>query len=288
LERQYNDLRARAQQIYDEAQKRQKLLAATSPGGQAKKDKPPINPNRLGELVDTIAKADLSGVMRRQTICALLREQPPQPLFRELFISIQDLGDLILPNFNITANRWLFQYLTETLDRRMLALLARNDDPEIAVSFSINLNVSTLLSPEFLAFDAGLKQGARGSILIELQIIDIYADLAAFLFARDFLQGRGYRICLDGLTERTLQYVDRRELGVDFIKIQWSPAMGENASPESRKRLQEMIDKAGRISAILCRVDSEEAVNFGKSLGIAMFQGRYIEQIVQMTRRGIK
>ena len=67
----------------------------------------------------------------------------------------------MLPDFDLASNLWLFQHLTQTLDARMLSMLIRNDDKSIASSFSINLNVHTILSPPFLDFDASLKAVAR-------------------------------------------------------------------------------------------------------------------------------
>ncbi len=264
--------------LYDEVQKRARRLATI--GGDGTGEKPPINPHKLGELIDTIVSADLSNVMRRQAVYALLADQAPQPLFRELFISIADLQKQVLPNFNILANRWLFQYLTETLDKRMLALLMRNDDPAIANSFSVNLNVSTILSQEFLAFDASLKSGARGTIVLELQMLDIYSDIGTFNFARDFARERGYRLCLDGVTELTLAHVDRERLGIDLVKLQWSPMLADESRTESRQRLKGFVDQTGKSRVIMCHVDSEDAIRFGHSAGIAMYQGRLLDQLV--------
>ncbi|HLZ67272.1 MAG TPA: EAL domain-containing protein [Aliidongia sp.] len=280
LERQYGELHTVAQALYDDVQKRQKRLAQIAGAGGAVGGKPPINPHRLGELIDTIGKADLSNLMRRQAVFAILTTQPPQPLFRELFISIGDLQKLVLPNYDILANRWLFQYLTETLDKRMLAMLSRNDDPAIAHSFSLNLNVSTILSKEFMAFDASLKAGARGTIVLELQMLDVYADIAAFTFARDFARERGYRLCLDGLNELTLPIVDREKLGIDLVKLQWKANMADERLPEKRVKIKEMIERTGKAKIIMCHVDTEDALRFGHSMGIAMYQGRFIDQLV--------
>ena len=277
-ERQYAELLLAAKGLYDEAQKRQKRLALI--GGDGRDEKPPIDPHRLGELVDTIASADLSNLMRRQAVYAIIANQAPQPLFRELFISIAELQKQILPNYNLLANRWLFQALTETLDRRMLSLLARNDDPMIANSFSVNLNISTILAPEFLAFDSSLRSGARGTIVIELQMIDVYSDIAAFSFARDFLRDRGYRICLDGLTELTIGHVDRDRLGVDLVKLQWSAGLGEESNADRRQAMKELIERTGKARTILCHVDNEAAIKFGHSVGLAMYQGRFLDQLM--------
>jgi hypothetical protein len=264
--------------LHDEAQKRTRRLAAISGDGPA--EKPPINPHKLGELIDTITSADLSNLMRRQPVYALLTDRPPQPLFRELFISIGDLQKQVLPNFNILANRWLFQYLTETLDKRMLALLMRNDDADITHSFSVNLNVSTILSPEFLAFDASLKTGARGTIVIELQMVDIYADIGTYNFARDFARERGYRLCLDSMTELTVGHIDRARLGVDLVKLQWSPGFADERLAQAQQKLKDFVDQTGKSRVIMCHVDSEEAIRFGQTAGIAMYQGRFVDQQV--------
>ena len=279
VDRDFPKLLETVRALYDEVQKRARRLAAI--GGDGPAEKPPINPHKLGELIDTIISADLSNLMmRRQPVYALLADQAPQPLFRELFISIADLQKQVLPNFNILANRWLFQYLTETLDKRMLALLMRNDDPAIANSFSVNVNVSTILSQEFLAFDASLKSGARGTIVLEVQMVDVYSDIGTFNFARDFARERGYRLCLDGLTELTLGHVDRDRLGLDLIKLQWSPNLADERLPEPRQRLKGFVDHTGKSRVIMCHVDSEDAIRFGHSAGIAMYQGRFLDQLV--------
>jgi EAL domain-containing protein (putative c-di-GMP-specific phosphodiesterase class I) len=286
VEREYDQFLAMVMLLNEEAQKRSRRVAALTP--MAMEDKPAVNPHHLGALIDTIQAADLSNLMRRQMVYALLSNQAPQPLFNELFISINDLQKLILPDYNINSNRWLFQYLTETLDKRMLALLARNDDPAIANSFSLNLNIATLLSPEFLAFDASLKSGARGTIVLEIQVIDVYADIEQFAFARDFAHDRGYRICIDLLTAHNFPFVDRAKLGVDLVKLDWSRIMAGQQSTDRQARLRTLIDETGKAKVILCHVDTEDGHKFGQAIGVAMYQGRYIDQIAAPRYSGIR
>src|SRR3546814_6096083 len=76
---------------------------------------------------------------------------------------------------------------------RMLAWLTRNDDATLRHSFSLNINISSVLSQRFLEFDARLDKTRRNTIVIELQKVDVFADLARYLFTRDFLLDRGYR-----------------------------------------------------------------------------------------------
>ena len=251
--RHYDQLHSVVEAMHNEVQKRNKRLADISQVTA----KPPITPHRLGELVESIARADLSNVMRRQSIFAILGGQAPQQILRELFISIGDLQKLILPDYDILADRWLFQALTETLDKRMLAMLMKNDDADIADSFSLNLNVSTLLSPEFLAFDRSLRATVRGSIVIELQLMDIFADISAYTFARDFAHDRGYRVCLDGLTAFTLPFVDREKLGLDLVKLRWDREMMIGDTSGLADKMRAEVSRIGRPRVILCRVDTK-------------------------------
>jgi hypothetical protein len=246
----------------------------------------PLTPRVLGRIEQALQRADISNMVRRQSVCALIGDATPQPLFGEVFISIRDLRETLLPGVDLSSNRWLFQHLTETLDRRMLSMLARSQDQAFTGNISVNLNVSTLLSPEFMEFDDGVTASMRGSMVVELQNIDIFADFNAFLFARDFAKDRGYRICIDGLTEETMAYVNREKLGADLIKLIWKPGL----SKEVQERIRAMVVGAGTSRVILCRCDDGDAVEFGQDAGIKMFQGRHIEELVaeEMRRRELE
>lgn len=289
LERQYEDFLVVAQALFDEDQKRSRRLAAIAGPGEIgpPPELPPLSPHRLGELVDAISRADLSNMMRRQAICVIAPNAPPQPMFRELYISIDELRAIVMPGYNIASDRWLFQHLTQTLDQRMLQLLMKNDDRAIASAFSVNLNVATLLSDRFLAFDANLKAATRGTVIFELQTVDIFSDLGAYIFARDFVKERGYRICLDGVTDLTLPFIDRERLGLDLIKIVWNPDMLGSGREARRDEFRKLIASFGRARTIMCRCDGEEAVTMGQSLGINLFQGRHIDRLLGIGNPGL-
>ncbi|NQV57453.1 MAG: hypothetical protein HQ503_16450 [Rhodospirillales bacterium] len=243
----------------------------------------PLTPKALGQVEANLKRADLSNMVRRQFVCAIIGEAAPQALFSELYISIADLRETLMPGVNIFANKWLFQHLTETLDLRVLSMLSKSNDNTITGELSVNLNISTLLSPEFMKFDDSVIASMRGSIVIELQKVDIFNDLNAFLFARDFAKERGYRICIDGLTLETLPFVNRKRLGADLIKLVWQDDLEEKAG---EKKIVRLVKRTGASKIILSRCDDERAVEFGHIIGINMFQGRHIESLLaDETRR---
>ena len=126
-----------------------------------------------------------------------------------------------MPGVNLTSSPWLFQHLTETLDRRILSLMTKTEERNITGDISINMNVATLFVPDFMKFDENVIAAMRGNILLELQHLDIFSDLNAYLFAREFVKARGYKICIDGVNHKTLPFIDRERLDADMIKLVW-------------------------------------------------------------------
>ncbi len=243
----------------------------------------PLTPELLAKLEAALSRADLSSLVRRQTVCALSPRIEVEPRFAELYVSIAELRETLLPNVNLLGNRWLFQHLTETLDRRVLQLLTM---PENAFTgdLSINLNVATLLSRGFGAFDDALSAQHAGALIVELQAIDVFQDLRAFHLARKAVQDKGYRVCLDGVDYRDLELIDCGRLGVDLVKMLWdSDLLTEGDAVFERLRV--LVDQTGPSRVVLCRVDTRAAVDLGHALGIALFQGRYIEELLTNDNR---
>lgn len=254
--------------------------AATDGGVVAAAPLQPLNPERLGHLEQALGSVDIDGLLRRQPICVIAPGGDPTPVFTEVYVAIAEVQRLLMPDVDLTSNRWLFQHLTAVLDRRLLAKLP-DLDPGSGLPLSLNMNVSTLLSAEFLAFDGRLRAKTKKPFIFELQSIDVFGDMAAFMFARDFLRERNYRICLDGLSNLTFPLIDREHLGFDMQKIYWSADMGGEVRPERSDRFREAVDRAGPSRVILCRCESDEAVALGRSLGITMFQGRHVDALLR-------
>ena len=102
-----------------------------------------------------------------------------------------------------------------------------------------------------LNFDNSLKASSRGTVVVELQPIDIFSDMGAYMFARDFMRERGYRIALDGLNHQILQFIDREHLGFDLLKLFWSPEMADDNSGTRLAELKEHVDRCGRARLIV-------------------------------------
>ena len=228
----------------------------------------PLDPPALAALEAALAQADVASFVRRRQIC----ERLPDGGFRlrwekRALVGGRDRRDTGARDRAMQADPWLFRRLTRTLDRRMLVLLSAPEELRGAGPFGLNLNVASILSPEFLRFDAVLPGALRGHVVIDLLPADIMADPAAFLFARDFARDRGYRLLLHGITADLLEVFPLRRIGLDLLRLHWSPELAR-LDPD-----QALPDAA---HTVLSRADTAEALAWGRDQGIVLYQGRAV------------
>ncbi len=283
LEQDYPDFLALAEAFVQDRKHRVEIEQAPEKEEAAPRRKPtqPLDLQGLASILKSIQQADLSSMLRRQAICAVVPNSDPARIFDEVHISISDLQQRIFPDTDIKSNRWLYQELKQHLDQRMVALLSKADDSSLKHAFSVNLNVSTLLTPTFLKLDNGLDPKARRTVVIELQLVDIFSDLSNYFFARDFLIERGYRVCVDNATTLSLPLIDREGLGVDLVKLQCGDELATVMSAGVRGNdLREVIKSIGSDRLILCHSDSKESIELGQSLGVVLFQGTYVDKLI--------
>lgn len=239
-----------------------------------------FNATSLASIERDLANADLSMVVRRQPVCAAIPDMMVRRVFDELYINITHLRQMMRVDADLLSNRWLFKYLTELLDERMLKMVQMNPSRFLDLPVSINLNIKTLLSDFFSEFDATVKPSVKVSVVVEIQLSDVFEDMRAFAAVRNSLQKMGYRICLDGVTDLSFPLVDREQLGFDLIKLQWNADMPSELNSTPNLRIAEAVNRCGPNRVILSRCDNRKAVDYGQALGISLFQGRYLDKLM--------
>jgi hypothetical protein len=244
-----------------------------------------FTPSRLVAIERDLTNADVSKVLRRQPVCAAVPNMMIRRVFDEVYINIAHLRQMLKSDSDFLSNRWLFKYLTTILDLRMLDMLARNSGRFFDAPVSLNLNVETLLSNRFMEFDAAIKPSVKVSIVIEIQVADVYNDMSAFLIAKDTVQKLGYRVCLDGLTSLSITQIDRERLGFDLAKLQWNADMESDIKSKENKMVADAIQACGPNRIILCRCDNKQAVDYGQALGVSLFQGRFLDKVINPTAK---
>lgn len=230
--------------------------------------------SKLEKLENALENVNLGTFIRQQPVCVVMNDKFIKTIFREYYISIPDFQKQVMPKTNLSSNFLLFRYLTKILDKRVLSSLEQGDQKFFESAFSLNLNVETVLSSQFMRFDQNIKASVRGTIVIELDIADVFSDIAAFLYARQFLKDHQYRICLTGLTFKSLPFVNREELGVDLLKLIWTTNMGGD---ESSNLIKAYLKTTAPERIILSRCDTQISVETGQKLGFTLYQGKYVQ-----------
>jgi hypothetical protein len=238
----------------------------------------PLDPSSLATFEAQLVRADVARFVRRHPIAAPLDAAAGggfHLVWEKRKLNITELAACLSPQHDLKSDPWLFRRLTRTLDRRMLALLAAPGELVDAGPFALNINIGSILGPEFLKFDTALPNTLRGRITLDLVPEDVLADPAAFLFARDFARARGYRLVLHGITTALLPILPVKRLGLDLVHLRWSADM---FGPD----LTLLQTDATRL--ILGNTDTADALEWGIGQGIGLFCGKLVQNALRPNR----
>ncbi len=239
-----------------------------------------MNPMRLADVVSELDEIDLEYALRKQPICAIKPKGKIRAVYNEIYVNIGHLRKLLSTDIELTGNKWLFGYLTEQLDLMVLDILPRQAKLYLEKPVSINLNVQTLFTQEFQDFCRLVQRRYKVSVVVEVQVFDVFMDMNAFIEGRKIVQDLGCKICIDGLNNDSFVQVSRQKLGFDLAKLKWNADMVGDLRSKDNQELIDAVKTCGENRMILCRCDSEHAIGYGHALGISLFQGRHSDQIV--------
>lgn len=242
----------------------------------------PATPASMARLEIALGSSDIDRFMRQQAICRVPPGRPyvPTPFAREIYIRIDDLEQVMLPDVNLLSDCWLFMHLTTLLDQRILALYLREPDGLARQPTSLNLRLATVLSPEFGRLVRLLSDSERRRLTVEMEAVDMMANYEGYLFARSYLNDIGVSLCLDGADEHSLPDLVEAGLAADGIKIHWNPGANVKALADPSSDFARAVASFGPHRTVLCRCSDARSIEFGHSLGLTRFQGRYLDRLL--------
>ncbi len=207
-------------------------------GGLASHDAPeavlPLDLAVLVRLEQALAQAEISRFIRWRPVLRL-DGGAGAPVWLERYVAAHEIAANLCPDRRIKGNPWLFRRLTRSFDRRMLSILTGPQDLRDSGPFALNLNLATILAPEFLRFDAALPTSLRGAVTLNLLAADILADPSTFTFARDFVRLRGYKLLLRQASAALLSLLDVGAAELDYVHVAYTPDLVAN--PDSLRGL---------------------------------------------------
>jgi hypothetical protein len=246
----------------------------------------PVPIGLLAKLERALIQTDISSFVRRRTVCRIAGDAPPAPALTRLSVSLTDLSAALLPTGDIAAGGAISRYLGESIDRRLLALLGRPDDAAAATGcgpVAFPLGLSTLMSDAFRRFDEHVFRARRRTIVLEVDLTDIFDNIEDAGFACRLARQRGYRICLSGANVRLAPSIDWRRLAFDYVALV-SPSTKASCPPDPAG-LTRTVERIGAARLILSGADSRSAVDLGAAAGVELFQGAYVDHALREEAR---
>ncbi len=240
-----------------------------------------LTPRDVDRIIPRLEQIDFDFVLRKQPICAMTKGREIRAVYNEVYINMAHLRRLLDVAFDLPSNVWLFNYLLAHLDRHMLALLRARPRAHLVEPLSLNLTVETVLSEEFREFCEQIKGMKREvTIVIELNVSDVFAHMHQLPRVRQIARDYKCKLCLDGLTTESLLWIDRGALGFNLMKLQWNADFKDDLDEGRNEQVKQAIERCGANRLILCRCDSEHAIEYGHALGISLFQGRHTDRVL--------
>ncbi len=239
---------------------------------------PPKKAVTAGQVEDIIAvldAVDIAEIVKRQSVLTINGKGSFSLLLQEFFVAVKDLSKYFNDRLDLLANRWLFQYLTMFLDKKTLQAFSTAEISRWPDNISLNLNLSSVFSREFVSFAKSfLKPGQK--VIVEAQMMDILNNLSLYTEAREILHKGGHKILIDSLSPASLSMLNIEKLAPDMVKIFWEPLLEYDSDNETLKHTVECL---GSENVILAKCDGSEALKWGLKYGIRSFQGPFIDEI---------
>jgi EAL domain-containing protein (putative c-di-GMP-specific phosphodiesterase class I) len=261
------------------AQTPPRIAAGSRPALVREVSRNALHAARVGELVRRIGRLELANIVRQQTVWAIRPDEAPQPVFDEVFVSVEGLRDAIGLGREFSDDPQLFQLITRSFDKYMLATLLR-DRSSAKRPISINVSLQTLRAPEFLKFESQRSSDWQGQIILEVPFAGIWSDLGAFFEIMRMVRQSGFACCIDGVPYSALPLVNFGRIEADFIKVTWDDALLQLDEDDLRS-VCKSLNACGKERVILTRCGRQEALQFGHAASIHLFQGWHIDTMAK-------
>ncbi|MFI4984141.1 MAG: hypothetical protein ACHP6I_02965 [Rickettsiales bacterium] len=234
-------------------------------------------PSRLSRtLENAFVGFDWDKVIKERTICTLTGQGNFQHIIKELAINTANLLDLLKKDeaFLYTAG---YQQIKEFLDLRILIKLVSTLNTGVKEAFSLDISLNTLLTEEFRILDEALRENERKNIILTLPLGQVLDRFYEFQIMRDLMKKRGYKIALQDLEDKVFMQIDRNLLGVDLIKLKWQPDLLKQDYENHLNELKNKVQVSGSSRMIFTGCDNMHSIKIGQKLGVALYQGTYID-----------
>ena len=234
-----------------------------------------LDVTQIDGVIEHLNNINIAELVKHQSVIHIENSNKFKFVFQEFFVALKDLSAQYNKNLDLAANKCLFAYLTQTLDKKTISSFLFSDIKNWPQWIGLNLNLSSVFSAEFVNFAKNVMKENQ-KIVVEVQLVDVLNNLGLYFEAKNILHNGGHKILIDEVVPENLKMLNLKALQPDMIKIFWNPMMEFEANNENMRNI---INEFGKDNFILAKCKDAKAIKWGVGCGIRKFQGPYIDAL---------
>ena len=237
--------------------------------------KRPIRADEIDDVIAQLDTIDIPEIIKRQSALQIVGPGKFRVAFQEFFVAVKDLSAHLDKSLDLLASRWLFLYLTQTLDKKTLNAFFSSDIVNWPRQISLNLNLSSVFSHEFVNLAKNFLKPDQ-KLIVEVQLMDVFNNLQLYFKVKDILHAGGHKLLIDTVSPSSLKLLNLKRLDPDMIKVFWEPLLEYDANNEM---FRQVIENLGADNVVLAKCDSNAALKWGLEYKLNTFQGPIIDRL---------
>ena len=259
------------------------FLAEFSQEDQAPQARYRLNARALGQLEQSLEALDLTSVLRKRHVHALIENMPPRPVLLKYHVSLASLQRQLMPDYDLTGDEWLLHRLRVGLEKRLMQSLL---DVDIVKDLPLNLEMhsQSIVSKRFPLFISELKKRNGRAVLVDIPAVDALGDVSNFLFIRDGLHTTGQKAAIADLDPVLFSAIDATALPADFYKLRWSEDCNDWLSGGGSAAFARAVASVGAPHLVLSGCNDATALNAGVAAGIRLYEGTYVDHLASTSQ----
>ncbi|WCL54264.1 EAL domain-containing protein [Gimibacter soli] len=235
-----------------------------------------LDPELFLALTKALHGADVSGLVRKQGIVAVMPGAPQTPVMVHRSIPFSVITETLLAGVKLQSDRWLAGYIEDFVTERLLAS-GPNMANEHSLASMVRVTSHAVNSKGFEMFERSLGGLSRAKVVLEFSARDAIERPAEFNKACDFARERGFRLALSDVGAEGLAWFQPGNVPVEFFKVR-CPAGDVPGWWETpvKKAVAYLIDAVGKARVIMDGIDDKGDLEVATKQGVTLFQGKAV------------